>query len=559
MGLACLACLGIAGSVSAQGPDGGVPETPAEGSAAPATERPSAASRAAPRPASPEDEAVVDPGSPQASMARFFMLARAGRFEEAAEYLELRPDDDGPTAARRLALVLDRRVWVDVERLPSSASGDTRDDLPAGVDEIARVPTPGATGETEPVRIVRRSTESGVRWHFTRTTTARIEGWYERLEGRYLLDRVPTRLLREGPYHVAQWQWLGFALLVPLSLLVGILLAGLLQRIALALARRTTASWDDDLVTALLGPTRLALALLLFDAALPQLGLARPVAESMHRGRGLLLVLVTLVAVMRTVRVFATQLSISEWGRTNPASRSLVTLAARTGQVVAVVLAALAVLSSLGYDVTGVLAGLGVGGVVLALAAQKTLENVLGAFAIGIDQPLREGDQVRIDGTVGIVERVGLRSTRIRTLDRHVVSYPNGKLADLAIESISSRDRMRLFTTLGLEYGLAPDAVRAIRDALEAVARAHPRIYADELHVRFAGFGGWSLDFEIMLWLDVRDYGSFVAAREELMLGFMQAVAEHGGRFAFPSRTVHLAREGAFPGVSPSPGSEGSR
>lgn len=489
------------------------------------------------------DAAPPDPQSPQASMADFFALARRGRFEQAARYLELPASADAATQARRLSLVLDRTVWVDLERLSPAASGDTRDGLPAGVDQIAEIPAATRGGEPEPVRIARRPTPEGHRWRFTRATTDRIDGWYRNLDGRYLLDRVPTRLLAEGPFHIAHWQWIGLVVLTALALLAGVLLAGLLRLVGLALARRTAVTWDDELVDRLVPPVRLGLALVAFDAALVELGLARPVAEAMHHAIKLLLVLVALSATMRAVRVTATQLAASEWGRSNPSSRSLVTLFARTLQVAAVVVAVLAVLSTLGYDVTGLIAGLGVGGVVLALAAQKTVENLIGAFAIGLDQPLREGDQVKIDGVAGTVERVGLRSTRLRTQDRHVVAYPNGKLADTPIESVTARDRMRIHTTLMLEYGTSSEKLRSLRDELERVARAHPKIYPDELHIRFAGFGASSLDIEVMLWMMVRDYASFVQAREELLLAFMQAVEAEGIGFAFPTRTVHLVDE----------------
>jgi len=149
-----------------------------------------------------------------------------------------------------------------------------------------------------------------------------------------------------------------------------------------------------------------------------------------------------------------------------------------------------AVLSELGYPVASLIAGLGIGGLALALAlaAQKTVENLFGAFSIGVDQPFQEGDFVRIEDFVGTVESVGLRSTRIRTLDRTLIIMPNGKLADMRIETFSVRDRMRLSCVIGLVYSTTETQMRQVLTGLEARLRAHPKIWAETVVVRFAAF-----------------------------------------------------------------------
>jgi MscS family membrane protein len=215
----------------------------------------------------------------------------------------------------------------------------------------------------------------------------------------------------------------------------------------------------------------------------------------------------------------------------------------RMAKILVLVLAALTLLSELGFSVTSLIAGLGIGGLALALAAQKTVENLFGAFSIGADQPFREGDFVRIEEFVGTVEAIGLRSTRIRTLDRTLISIPNGKLADMRLESLTERDRMRLACIIGLVYSTTAAQMREALEGFERVLRSHPRIWPDAVVVRFKEFGDSSLNIEIMAWFQTRQWSEFQLMRQEVLLQFMDVVEKAGSSFAFPTRTIHVVNE----------------
>jgi len=148
-------------------------------------------------------------------------------------------------------------------------------------------------------------------------------------------------------------------------------------------------------------------------------------------------------------------------------------------KVAVLILAVIALLSAWGYSVASLLAGLGIGGLAVALAAQKTVENLFGAFSIGVDQPFREGDFVKVEDFVGTVEVIGLRSTKIRTLDRTLITLPNGKLSDMRLESFAARDRIRLACSLGLVYETTTAQMRQVLAELEKRLRAHPKIWPD--------------------------------------------------------------------------------
>jgi MscS family membrane protein len=187
------------------------------------------------------------------------------------------------------------------------------------------------------------------------------------------------------------------------------------------------------------------------------------------------------------------------------------------------------------------LAGLGIGGLAVALAAQKTVENLFGAISIGVDQPFREGDFVKIEDFVGTVEAIGLRSTRIRTLDRTLITLPNSKLAEMRLESFAVRDRIRLVCQLGLVYETRAPQLRQIVTDIERCLRTHPKIWPEAVVVRFVGFGASSLNIDVMAWFLTTDWNEFQTIRQNLFLEFMAIVENAGSAFAFPTQTVHVA------------------
>lgn len=486
--------------------------------------------------------------TPRASIARFLDACRSGQYEEAARFL--RADTDGPRLARHLKAVLDRNEWIDLDRLSADPHGDVNDGLAAETDEVMTIKRPDAG--RDPVRVVRVEDADGTRWKFSRGTVERIETWYRALPDHFALEHLPEVLLRPGWFELLWWQWAALPVLVVLALLGGRALGWVTREVLGRVTSRTAASWDDLLVRRVGGPLTAGWALALLYLAVPRLALLGPAEVSVRRVLGALALFTGAWAMLRTVEIGAKVVTSSAWVIARPASRALIPIASRAAHIAVLAIAAIVILSYLGVPVTSLVAGLGVGGLALALAAQKTVENLFGAFSLGLDQPIREGDFIKVEDFVGTVEAIGLRSTRIRTLDRTVVSLPNGKLADMRLESYTARDRLRLSCTVGLVYGTTEAQLRTILDGLERVLRAHPLIWPDTVVVRFSGFGESSLDVEVMAWFQTTVWGEFQAARQEVLLGFMAVVEEAGSGFAFPTRTVHVVGpEAARLGGSP--------
>jgi MscS family membrane protein len=189
-----------------------------------------------------------------------------------------------------------------------------------------------------------------------------------------------------------------------------------------------------------------------------------------------------------------------------------------------------------------VLAGLGVGGIAVALAAQKTVENFIGGITLYADQPVRVGEFCRFGGTVGTVEEVGLRSTRVRTLERTIVTIPNSEFSNLQIENFARRDCIWYHPTLNVHYETTPDQIRYILVEARRMLYAHPKVDSASARIRFVGFGRSSLDLEVFSYVTVTDYGEYLEVAEDLNLRLMDIVAAAGSSLVFPAQTTYVEK-----------------
>jgi len=210
-------------------------------------------------------------------------------------------------------------------------------------------------------------------------------------------------------------------------------------------------------------------------------------------------------------------------------------------------------LADIGVPVAPMAAGLGVGGLAVALAAQPTLENLIASLTLYFDRPLKVGDFCRYGEDpspgwlrIGTVEEIGLRSTRLRGIDRTVTTIPNADFAKLQLINLTVRDRMLLRTTIGLRYETTPEQLRFVLAKLREMLLGHPKMTEDPARVRFAGFGDYSLNVEIFAYADTADWNQFLGIQEDIYLRIMDIVKEAGTGFAFPSQTTYFTRDGGL-------------
>ena len=502
-------------------------------------------------PSADSAQSTVSPASPRAALQSFLRRADASDWEGAAEYLSIPPADrDRATQlARRLKAILDQRLAIDVDAVSGAVAGDTTDgDI--GGDRIGVITS--ANGHEDPVRMVRLSAPSSggpVRWVFSQATVRFIDDWFDNLGAPWLRERLPRTLTGDGPFNVYLWQWIGLGLAIPVVLLLAWGLGAVLRNLLGRIARHTVNDWDDLLLEHLRGPFRLWAASLAIGPLLSVLQLnARVDGFFTSLTRGLVLLSI-FWGLLRIIRLAQDRVANAAWATgQGTQARTLVPLLGNFLRVTLAIIALLVALAQFGYPVGTLLAGLGIGGIAVALAAQKTVEHLFGSVSLAADKAFRVGDWVRAGASEGEVERIGLRSTSIRTVDRTVVRIPNGRLADERIETFGERDRILLRTDIDLTYNTTPAQLERIRDALEAALRAHPLLFADVVRVHVVGFTDSAIRINVVSWFLTTDWQEFLRIRHDMLITFMRIISDHGSSFAFPSRTVyHVQQDGVTP------------
>jgi MscS family membrane protein len=333
------------------------------------------------------------------------------------------------------------------------------------------------------------------------------------------------------------------------AFMIGRILVRLARPMLARMAGRTSVDWDDRLVELMAWPLSLVLALQAARIASPWLPLDARATTTLNNAVAIVTTLAVLWTAFRGIDLGRNVLERRSWAIDRPSSRSVLSIGARLAKVSVLLIAGIVVLAQLGVSVASLIAGLGIGGLAVALAAQKTLENLFGTLSIGVDQPMREGDVVKLYDFTGTVEQIGLRSTRIRTVDRTIVTIPNGDLANQRIESFTVRDRLRFATNLGLVHGTTAQQVRAIRGEVDAILRRHPKVCEDTVAVWFKELAAAALIVEASALFQTTDWNEFVSIRQDLLLAFMAAIEQHGSAVAAPGPAVQLV--GPRPPVSP--------
>jgi len=222
---------------------------------------------------------------------------------------------------------------------------------------------------------------------------------------------------------------------------------------------------------------------------------------------------------------------------------SIVALLRRAAKVLLLALVVVAVLDTFGFDVTTGIAALGIGGLALALGAQKTIENLVGSVTVLADRPVQVGDFCRVGDVIGTVEDIGMRSTRVRTLERTLVTIPNGDFASREIENYAKRDRFLFNPTIGVEYGISAAKLREGIEIIEQVLRDHPLVENEGLRARLAHFGASALEIELWSYIIVEDFAESRRIRQELLLSIFERLERAGLAIAFPTQKVHLVQD----------------
>jgi MscS family membrane protein len=500
------------------------------------------------KPMGPPD--AFNRGTPRGTVYGFVIACRHSDWKRAAEYLDLRQlppaeRERGPEIARKLRAALGPVLAVDFGELSDSNEGFTDDGLPGWQDRLGVVETSNGLVTILLQRVPRKG--DGVRiWKISADTVARTDALYAEFGPTRLESWLPPVFFEVRVLHLDLSQWLGLVALATLGWLVSLALAGSMIRLLARVLTLQGQALDVRVVRVMRGPVCLILTVVAFSIGRRYLALDLRVQELLGWLERLLFIGGTAWLVFRLIDLASLAIRGQAQRRGNLGLMPALPPLQRIAKVLVVAIGFLAVLGAMGVNITAALAGLGVGGVAVALAAQKSLENLFGGVSLFADQPVRVGDFFRYGDQVGTVEEIGLRSTRVRTLDRTVVTIPNAEFSNLQLENFARRDRMRLWTTIGVRYETTPDQLRFLLARLRQILLAHPRVTDDPARVRLVGFGTCSLDLEVFAYVDTADWNEFLAIREDLYLRFMDAIKEAGTGFAFPSSTTYVGRDGGL-------------
>lgn len=352
---------------------------------------------------------------------------------------------------------------------------------------------------------------------------------------------------------VTLWQWISLLILVCASSAAGFVIAHFIFRYIHKISLNNTNAWDELVVERSVAPLRLVASTILFYFSTLPLSLNTQSASTLAgicKVLGIVSVAWLALRMIDTLGLYIEQ-RLERQGETG--KRMLVPLGRRVTKIFILTIVGLFLIQNLGFSISGLVTGLGIGGLAVALASQKTIENLLGGFMIVADRPVKIGDFCRIGEHLGTVEDIGLRSSQIRTLDRTVVSIPNAEMSTARIENYGIRDKVRYYAILQVGYDTAPDQLRHLLVKLRRMLYSHPKVLADPCRVRFMGFGAHSLDIEVFAFADTKDWQEFTAIREDVNLRIMDIVRESGAYFAYPSQTLYLSRhEGGDAGLAES-------
>ncbi|MFC4174188.1 mechanosensitive ion channel family protein [Microvirga sp. GCM10011540] len=448
----------------------------------------------------------------------------------------------GPELAKTFQQVLDRAgAVVTPAELSAAPTGRLDDGLPGDKERFGLV----ETKYREVPLLAKRVERDGVQlWLVSVDTLEEIPSLAQAIQynspGASLIDQLP-----KGPSvgGVSSSHWLALLVLAGLSSGLVWLLMAMRGPVLRLLRRRGEETSLTRYLEACAGPIGVLVAVLVFRAGIESLGVS-VVARYRAVFLGQILGFCAMAWLLWRTADAAGEVVLGRMSRRGQLTAySAVSFMKRAAKALLVVLFGITLLGAFGVDVTTGLAALGIGGLAIALGAQKLFENLIGSLTLIADRPVRIGDFCRFGSALGTVEEIGIRSTRIRTLDRTILTVPNGEFSSLQIENYSKRDRFWFHPILNVRYETSRDQIRFLLRELRSMLLSHPNVSPDPARVRFIQLGPHSLDLEIFAYVHARDYDEFLEIQEDLLLRCMEVVERSGTSFAFPSHTLYLGRD----------------
>jgi MscS family membrane protein len=485
--------------------------------------------------------------TPRGTLLGFLKAAQEERYNVAVQYFQPnvgrrhRSEVDDDELAEELLAVLNQRFAGALDLASKDPLGRLDDELPPDQERVS-----GAIGLTDrnAILLVRLDDENGHKlWYFSRGSLEHVPELYDSLTFPDLEKKIPGSLVTNRLLSMPLWQWIAIILFIPVALLAGRLMT---LACLFLLNRWRKARGKFELIPLrffAMDPITLTLAILFHYAFVSYIGTSLIYRLYYRHIVWIFLAVSFYWIVTRMTRAIAHRIGLSLTSRGRLAERSIVSLIRRFTEVTVFLLVGLLILRNLGVDVSTALAGVGIGGLALGLGAQKTFENMFGGISILFDKVIQIGDSCRINNQTGVVEDIGLRSTRLRTPERTLLAIPNGTMATATLENLRFRDKFLCQQTIRLRYDLSPDHVRYVLSRIQDLLKEDPKVEDSTMRVRFVRFAEYALEIEIFCYILEPDYAEYLAAQEQLFLKVMDEIEKAGAVVALPTQTTFVTQD----------------
>lgn len=488
--------------------------------------------------------------TPQGTVNGFIKAIGEQNYLRASQYFVLSKRSYRRTADRiKIAKTFQQLLDQGGNLSPSSIvsnkeTGRTDDDLAAGVDLVGNI----AAGKTAiPLYVENQSDDSQpALWLFSAETVESIMS--ADISGeKTFLDRVLPSVLKERKLgNVPIGHWAVVVVMTVVSYLLSRLLLFAAGYVIQKVWRKAASEKGKAVIEAFSLPVMMYLTVILFVALTQRMGISIIVRQRFS----IIIITIGIVAFLILLWRLTDFVSLYTRSRMNRRGRisavSAILFLSRTTKAAIVFIVIIALLGIIGVDVTAGLAALGIGGIALALGAQKTIENFVGSVSLIADQPLRVGDYCRVDDIKGTVESIGMRSTTLRTSARTIVTIPNGQLSASKIENFAHRDRFIFNPIFNFRMDTAPDQMRYLLVELRSLLYAHPAVLNSPPVVRFTGITADALKVEITAYIEAVNFDKSQEVQEDLLLRMMDIIENSGTALAYPSQTLYMSKDTAL-------------
>ena len=490
--------------------------------------------------ATPTAKDPLGRSTPRGTVLGFLLAASKRDNEVAAQYLNTRETPQrAATLAGELFVVLNRRLPARLNEISDKPEGTATSLLRPDLYLVGTID--GANLDVTLERVERP--DAGPIWLFSRATLQEIPRVYEETHQLSVEDIFPAALVNNYLLGIPAYEWLFVFVGLPLAyFLTGLLNRLLVPVVGWVLARFFTRT-SQLFKQALPHPIRLLIVAACIRWLLSEVGLSLIARQFWSTLATLIIICACVWLLILFNRRTEQMVRVRSQHRNSSGAASVQRLLRRSIDLVLVFVGFLVILRHFGINPTAALAGLGVGGIAIALAAQKTLENVVGGVTLILDEAVRVGDVLKIGEITGTVDDIGLRSIRIRTLDRTMLVIPNGQLANMNLEIMSCRDKFWFHPTITLRYETTSAQITSITDAVRNLLMSNPHIDKDSVRVRFFQMATFSLNVDVFAYIFAIDWNQFLKIQEDLFHGIMAVAQQVGVEFAFPSQTTYLVTD----------------